>query len=42
MKWLAQVFSFGICEIFQNTFFVEQLRWLCLENGFHGVIFSGI
>ena len=27
---LAQVFSCEFCEIFKNTFFIEDLRWLLL------------
>ena len=27
---LAQVFSCKFCEMFENTFFIEQLRWLLL------------
>ena len=27
---LAQVFSCEFCEIFKNTFFIEQLSWLLL------------
>ena len=27
---LAQVFSYEFFEIFKNTFFIEQLRWLLL------------
>ena len=28
---LTQVFSSKFCEIFKNTFFIEQLRWLLLN-----------
>ena len=27
----AQVISFGYCEIFKNTFFIEYLGWLLLR-----------
>ena len=35
---LAQVFSCKFCEMFENTFFIEQLRWLllCLVFFFFG------
>ena len=29
---LAQVFSYEFCEIFKNTFFIEQLRLLLFVN----------
>ena len=29
---LAQVFSCEFCEISKNTFFIEHLRWLLLED----------
>ena len=29
---LTKVFSCELCEIFQNTFFIEHLRWLLQQN----------
>ena len=29
---LARVFSYEFCEIFKNTFFIENLRWLLFVN----------